>query len=174
MTLSAGNKIYKNFIHNFAIILLFFFAFTGFDFNFFLFENNFSFNFIYAVIFYWVLKKPDRLGYGLIFAVGIINDVVQNFPIGISSINYLLLCAIAAFIRTRTLMPNLFYDWILFLIAILIVSSVHYTVLTLIFSSQIKYGTLMVSSFLTFFIYPVLSKIFNQINIIEMREESAK
>jgi len=174
MTLSTGNKIYKNFIHNFAIILLFFIAFTGFDFNFFLFENNFSFNFIYAVIFYWVLKKPDRLGYGLIFAVGIINDVVQNFPIGISSINYLLLCAIAAFIRTRTLMPNLFYDWILFLIAILIVSSVHYTILTLIFSSQIKYGTLMVSSFLTFFIYPVLSKIFNQINIIEMREESAK
>ena len=174
MTLSAGKKIYKNFVHSFAIILLFFLAFTGFDFNFFLFENNFSFNFIYAVIFYWVLKKPDRLGYGLIFAVGIINDVVQNFPIGISSINYLLLCAIAAFIRTRTLMPNLFYDWILFLIAILIVSSVHYTVLTLIFSSQIKYGTLMVSSFLTFFIYPVLSKIFNQINIIEMREESAK
>ena len=50
------------------------------------------------------LKKPDRLGYGLIFLAGIINDVVQNFPIGISSINYLLLCSIAAFIRNRTLL----------------------------------------------------------------------
>ena len=174
MAKSNLKKIYKNFIHSFPLIFLFFVAFTGFDLNFFLFKLSFSFNFIYAVIFYWVLKKPDRLGFGLIFLLGIINDVVQNFPIGISSINYLILCAIASFIRTRTLVPNLLYDWILFLIAILIVSSVHYTILTLIFSSEIKYGTLMISSFLTFLIYPVLSKIFNQINLIDIREENAK
>ena len=62
------------------------------------------------------------LGYGLIFFAGIINDVVQNLPIGVSSINYLLLCVIASFFRTRTLVPNLIYDWILFFIAILIIS----------------------------------------------------
>ena len=144
------------------------------NFNFFLFKLSFSFNFIYAVIFYWVLKKPDRLGFGLIFLLGIINDVVQNFPIGISSINYLILCAIASFIRTRTLVPNLLYDWILFLIAILIVSSVNFTILAVIFSYPIKYGTLMFSSFITFLVYPALSKLFNQLNIIEMREENAK
>ena len=167
-------KIYKNFIHAFPLLFLFFLAFTGFDLTFFLFENNFSFNFIYAVIFFWILKKPERLGYGLIFLVGIINDVVQNFPIGISSINYLLLCAIAAFIRARTLMPNLLYDWIFFLIAIVIVSSVNYTISTLIFEYPIKYETLMFSSFITFLIYPVLSKLFNQINLIDLREENAK
>ena len=115
MAKSNIKKIYRNFIHAFPIIFLFFLAFTGFDLSFFLFENSYTFNFIYIVIFYWVLKKPDRLGYGLIFLTGIINDIVQNFPIGISSINYLLLCAIAAFIRAKTLMPNLIYDWILFL-----------------------------------------------------------
>ena len=167
-------KIYKNFIHTFPLLLLFFLAFTGFDLTFFLIENNFSFNFIYAVIFYWVLKKPERLGYGLIFLVGIINDVVQNFPIGISSINYLLLCAIAAFIRVRTLMPSLLYDWILFLVAILIVSSVKYTNLTLIFEYPIKYGTLMFSSFITFLIYPALSKLFDKITLIDLKEKNAK
>tara|TARA_B100001778_G_C18010333_1_gene371969 strand:+ start:125 stop:493 length:369 start_codon:yes stop_codon:yes gene_type:complete len=121
-----------------------------------------------------VLKKPDRLGYGLVFLIGIINDVVQNFPIGISSVNYLLLCAIAAFIRNRTLMPNLLYDWAFFLVAILIVSSVNFTILTVIFDYPIKYGTLMISSFLTFLIYPILSKLFNYIIIIELREENAK
>ena len=174
MTKSNVKKIYKNFIHSFPLIFLFFVAFTGFDLNFFLFKLSFSFNFIYVVIFYWVLKKPDRLGFGLIFLLGIINDVVQNFPIGISSINYLILCAIASFIRTRTLVPNLLYDWILFLIAILIVSSVNFTILAVIFSYPIKYGTLMFSSFITFLIYPALSKLFNQLNIIEMREENAK
>ena len=174
MPKSNIKTIYKNFIHTFPLLLLFFLAFTGFDFNFLLFENNFSFNFISAVIFYWILKKPERLGYGLIFLVGIINDVVQNFPIGISSINYLLLCAIAAFIRTKTLMPSLLYDWIFFLVAILIVSSVNYTILTLIFEYPIKYETLMFSSFITFLIYPALSKLFNQISLIDLKEENAK
>tara|TARA_Y100000741_G_scaffold281708_1_gene221476 strand:- start:443 stop:967 length:525 start_codon:yes stop_codon:yes gene_type:complete len=174
MAKSNIKKIYHNFIHAFPVIFLFFFAFTGFDFSFFLFGNNYYFNFIYAVIFYWVLKKPERLGYGLIFLAGIINDVVQNFPIGISSINYLLLCAIAAFIRARTLMPNLLYDWILFLIAILIVSSVNFTTLALFFAYPIKYGTLMFSAFITFLIYPILSKFFDTVTIIDLKEENAK
>jgi len=174
MTKSNIKKIYHNFIHGFALFFLFFLAFTGFDLSFFLFGNNYSFNFIYALIFYWILKKPDRLGYGLIFLAGIVNDVVQNFPIGISSINYLLLCAIAAFIRVRTLMPSLLYDWILFLVAILIVSSVKYTNLTLIFEYPIKYGTLMFSSFITFLIYPALSKLFDKITLIDLKEKNAK
>ena len=174
MAKSNLKKIYHNFIHTFPLLFLFFLAFTGFDLSFFLFGNNYSFNFICAVIFYWILKKPDRLGYGLIFLAGIINDVVQNFPIGISSINYLLLCAIAAFIRVRTLMPSLLYDWILFLVAILIVSSVNYTILRLIFEYPIKYGTLMFSSFITFLIYPALSKLFDKITLIDLKEKNAK
>ena len=174
MTKSNIKKVYYNIIHTFPLILLFVLAFTGFDLSFFLFGNNYYFNFIYAVIFYWVLKKPDRLGYGLIFLAGIINDVVQNFPIGISSINYLLLCSIAAFLRTRTLMPNLLYDWIFYLIAILIISSVNFITLTLIFEYPIKYGTLMFSAFITFLIYPILSKLFDRIILIDLREDSAK
>ena len=173
MSKSNLKKLYHNFIHAFPILFLFFLAFTGFDLSFFLFENNYSFNFIYLVIFYWVLKKPDRLGYGLIFLIGIINDIVQNFPIGISSINYLLLCAIAAFMRSRTLMPSLLYNWVFFLIAILIVTSVNFMVLTIIFDYPIKYGTLMFSSFITFLIYPVLSKLFDQITLIDLREKNA-
>ena len=126
------------------------------------------------LIFYWVLKKPGRLGYGLIFLSGIINDVVQNFPIGISSINYLFLCAIAAFIRSRIIMPSLLYDWIFFLVGILIVSSVNYTILTLIFEYPIKYGILMFGSFITFMIYPILSQLFDKINLIDLRQENAE
>jgi rod shape-determining protein MreD len=174
MTKNNIRKFYYNFIHTFPLILLFFLSFTGFDLSFFLFENNYYFNFTYAVIFYWILKKPERLGYGLIFLAGIINDVVQNLPIGVSSINYLLLCSIAAFIRTRTLMPSLLYDWILFLTAVLIISSINYTTLTLVFQYPIKYGTLMISSFITFLIYPIISKLFDQITLIDLREENAK
>jgi len=174
MSLSFPRKVYKNFIHSFPILLLFFLALTGYDLSFFLLNFNFSFNFIYIAIFFWILKKPERLGYGLVFFAGIINDVVQNFPIGVSSINFLLLCSIALFIRSRTLVPNLLYDWFFFLIAILIISSVHYSILTTVFDMPIRYGTLMSSSLITFLVYPLFSKIFNQIYIIDLRQENAK
>ena len=162
-------KIYKNVIRIFPVIFLYILVLTGFDLSFFFYGSNFSFNFVYLIIFFFVLKSPNNLGYGLIFFAGIINDVVQNFPIGISSINYLLLCAIAAFIRSRMVLPNLFYDWILFLIAILIISSVNYTTLTMIFEIPIEYGVLMSNSILTFLIYPVISKIFNENILLIMR-----
>ena len=85
---------------------------------------------------------------------------INNFPIGISSINYMLLCTFALFIRARTLLPNLLYDWGFFIIAILIISSLHYTILTIVFDMPIRYGTLMFSSILTFLVYPLFSKLF--------------
>tara|TARA_Y100001970_G_scaffold152460_1_gene186729 strand:+ start:961 stop:1482 length:522 start_codon:yes stop_codon:yes gene_type:complete len=171
---TPSKNLYKKLVQLFPIIILYFLAFTGFDFSFHLYEKNFSFNFTYLVIFFWILKKPDALGYGLIFFAGIINDVVQSFPIGISSINYLLLCAIASFIRARTIQPNLLYDWILFFIAILIISSVNYSILTIVFESLISYGTLMSSGFITFLIYPIFSKIFTEIYLLGLKQENAE
>ena len=167
-------KIFKKIISVFPIVILFFFAFTGFDFSFFFFDINFSFNLIYIVIFYWILKNPDHLGYGFIFFAGLINDVVQNFPIGISSINYLLLCAIAIFIRARTLLPNILYDWVLFFVGIIIITSENFSIITLIFEFPINYGTSMFNSFITFLVYPIFSKIFDEINKFNIRQEDAE
>tara|TARA_B100000427_G_scaffold305102_1_gene290859 strand:+ start:672 stop:1199 length:528 start_codon:yes stop_codon:yes gene_type:complete len=161
---NLSKRIFLPFADSLPIILLFILVFTGFDLSFFISEMNFSFNFVYILIFFWVLRDPEALGYGIIFLAGIINDVVQNFPIGISSINFLLLCAIAAFVRARTLLPNILYDWIIFFIAIIIVSSINYSVITIVFEIPIKYGTLMASSFLSFLAYPLISKIFDTIH----------
>ena len=167
-------KFYQFLLNGFPVILLFFFALTGYSFSFNIFKINISFNFVHLIVFYWVLRKPEMLGYGLIFFAGVINDVVQNLPIGISSINYLLLCVIASFFRTRTLVPNLIYDWILFFIAILIVSSIHFTVLAIFFDENISYGALMSTAFFSFLIYPAVAKIFNQIYLLGLKQEHAE
>ncbi len=153
---------YKKILQIFPIIFLYILVLTGFDLSFVFYGADLSFNFVYLIIFFFVLKNPNNLSFGLIFLAGIINDVVQNYPIGISSINYLLLCVIAAFIRSRMILPNLFYDWIIFFIAIIIVNTVNYTTLTMIFKIPIDYETLMFNAILTFLIYPILSKIFNE------------
>jgi len=153
------------------LIILYTLVFTGFDLDFTINNNNFSINFVYLVIFFWSLKNPSYLGYGFIFFAGIINDVVQNFPIGVSSINYLFLSLIATYIRVRLINPSFFYDWILFLVAILIVTSINYIILFTIFAVPIKYGALMTSSLITFIIYPIFSKIFTQINLLNLKYE---
>ena len=74
----------KNFVSRFfnliPLLIIFFLAFSETDFNF---EklSFLSFNLIYIVIFYWVLKNPDILGYGFIFLAGIINDVILDYPL---------------------------------------------------------------------------------------------
>ena len=167
-------KFYQFLLNAFPVILLFFFALTGYSFSFQIFKFNISFNLIHLIVFYWVLKKPEMLGYGLIFFAGVINDVVQNLPIGVSSINYLLLCVIASFFRTRTLVPNIIYDWILFFIAILIVNSIHFTVLSIFFDENIRYGALMSAAFFSFLIYPVVAKLFNQIYLLGLKQKNVE
>ena len=92
----------SNFLRAFSsylpIIILFISVFNEFDFNYLKIEN-FSFNFVYILVFYWTLISPDSLGYFSIFLAGIVNDVVIGIPIGISSLCYLIMCAVTAYIR---------------------------------------------------------------------------
>ena len=75
---SIGNQI----LLYLPLLLLFISVFNEFDFNYLKIEN-FSFNFVYILIFYWTLRNPDSLGYFSIFLAGVINDVVIGIPIGI-------------------------------------------------------------------------------------------
>ena len=172
--ISESKIFFKKLIPMSPLIILFSLVFTGFDLSFYINENNLSFNFVYVVIFFWSLKNPNYLGYGFVFFAGIINDVVQNFPIGISSINFLILSIISSFIRVRLINPSIFYDWVMFLIAIIITNSINYIILSTIFAFPIKYGTLMTSSLLTFIVYPIFSKIFTIINLFNLKYEDKK
>ena len=101
------------------IIILLIANLNEFDFNY-LKLDYFSFNFSYILIFYWSLKSPQQIPISLIFICGLFNDVVTSLPIGLSSLNYLLICGVTAYVRNITLRPNFINDWILFLITILI------------------------------------------------------
>ena len=152
-------KIFSSLLRNVPLLLLFISVLNEFDFNYL--ENTFfSFNFPYILIFYWSLKKTESLGYGLIFIAGLINDVVVGFPIGISSLTYLLICGFAAYLRNITLRPNLFKDWMFFLFTILVVNSFTYSLLSLFFLIKINYISLLINLIFTFLLYFVFAYIF--------------
>ena len=141
------------------ILLLFVSVLNEFDFNY-LELKYFSFNFPFVLIFYWSLKKAESLGYGLIFIAGLFNDVVVGFPMGISSLTYLLICGFAAYFRNITLNPTLLKDWFFFLLTILVVNSMMYSLLVLFFSFNLNYNDLIVNLIFTFLLYVICANIF--------------
>ena len=157
-------KFYKSSIFNkllkqAPIILLFVSVLNEFDFNY-LELKYFSFNFPFILIFYWSLKKEDSLGYGFIFIAGLINDIVVGFPIGVSSLGYLLICGFAAYLRNITLRPSVLKDWLFFLVTILVVNSLIYSLLVMFFSTKINYNDVLVNLLFTFLFYAILANLF--------------
>ena len=142
------------------LILLFVSVFNEFDFNY-LNYRYFSFNFPFILIFYWSLKRIETLGYGYIFIAGLFNDAVLGFPIGISSLTYLIICGFAAYLRNITLRPNLVNDWMFFLFTILFVTSINYFLLISIFSIEMNYYELMGNIFFTFLFYYIFAYLFD-------------
>ena len=139
--MSAFNKspFLQIFLSNVPLLILFFSVFNEFDFNY-LNYRYFSFNFPFISIFYWSLKRIETLGYGFIFIAGMFNDAVLGFPIGISSLTYLIICGFAGYLRNITLRPSLLKDWLYFLFTILFANSINYFLLVLFFSIEINFS----------------------------------
>ena len=163
--MSSLNKssFLKVFLSYLPLIFLFVSVFNEFDFNYLEIEN-FSFNFVHILIFYWTLKNLDRLGYLSIFLAGVINDVVVGIPIGLSSFCYLILCSVTAYIRNITLTPNFVKDWFSFLFTIILINSIQVIILDLIFFIEISYISYLINSSFTFLFYPVFFVLFNFLN----------
>ena len=150
----------KSFLQKYTpVILLYISILNEIDFNSLEFKY-FSFNFVYILIFYYSLKREGGIGYVFIFIAGLFNDVMNGIPMGISSLCYLLLCAAAVYLRNITLRPNLFQDWIFFLITILVLNFITFFYLILFFNYENNFFDEMINIIFTFLLYLVFSYLF--------------
>ena len=157
--INTKNKIRIFLLKYTPIILLFTSILNDIDFNN-LGLKYFSFNFSYILIFYYNLKREDGIGYIYIFIAGLFNDVINGIPMGISSLCYLVLCAAAVYLRNITLRPNIFKDWIFFLITILVLNFITFTYLVLYLNFEINYFDRTINIIFTFLLYVVFSYLF--------------
>ena len=144
------------FLELIPLILLLYISLNGIsviDFNF------FSINLHYILIYFWVLRQPQALGYGFIFLSGIITDVVIGLPLGISGLSLLTVAAVAAYVRVVIVRISLMNDWISFIPALLLANFIYF--IALYFSNfSIDYFYLLKNSVFTLIFYPVLWAIF--------------
>ena len=160
MTKFSKSSFVSKFLTSAPIIILFVSVLNEFDFNY-LGLKYFSFNFPFILIFYWSLKRSESLGYGLIFFAGLFNDVVVGFPLGISSLSYLLICGFSAYLRNITLRPSVIKDWFFFGLAILVVNSLIYLIVGLVFDFELEYYRILVNILFTFLFYIIFSGLFD-------------
>ena len=141
------------------LLLLFFISLNG---NSIISLNYFSINVHYILVYFWVLRHPQLLGYGFIFISGIISDVVFGLPLGVNALSLLVIAAVAAYVRVVTVRITLMNDWISFIPALLISNFVYF--LALYFSNYpIEYLLLFNNSIFTFVCYPILWAVFSLI-----------
>ena len=120
----------------------------------------FSINIHYILVYYWVLRQPQSLGYGFIFLSGLISDVVLGFPLGINSLSLLFVAGVAAYVRVVTVRITLINDWISFIPALLSANFVYF--ISLYYSNfSIDYFYLLKNSIFTLIFYPVLWGLFS-------------
>ena len=151
----VNKNLASKFINLLPLILLFFLCLkddTIFSFRFF---DYLTINMQYIVIFYWVLKKPEILGYGFIFLAGIITDVILGLPMGISSLCYLTISTMATYTRIVTVKITLFTDWLTFIPALLAANLVYFLVLYF-YGTPVSYVNILSASFFTFILYPFI------------------
>ena len=148
--------IYKNFRFRFLellpILLLLFVSLNG---NSIVNLNFFSINLHYIIVYYWVLRRPESLGYGFIFLAGIISDVIFGLPLGLNALSLLIVAGVAAYVRVVTVRITLINDWISFVPALLITNFVYF--LSLYLSNYpVDYLYLFKNLVFTFIFYPIL------------------
>ena len=155
-----NKELKKKLLQQLPLILLFISVLNNFDFNY-LELKYFSFNFSYIFIFYFSLKRSYSLGYTYIFIAGLFNDVVNGSPIGMSSLMYLFLCGVAAYLRVITLRTSLFKDWMTFIGAILVLNSLSFIIVNLFFGFEISFINQIVNIFFTSLLYLLFSSFIN-------------
>ena len=150
-------QIKLKFLEILPLLLLFFISLNG---NSIIDLKYFSINVHYILVYYWVLKRPQALGYGFIFLSGIITDVIIGLPLGINALTLLVVASVAAYVRVVTVRITLVNDWVSFIPALLLANLVYF--ISLHYSNyEISYLYLFKNSISTFIFYPILWGLFS-------------
>ena len=142
------------------LILLYYLSISEIDTNLEKIFEIFTFNLPIIIIYFWILKRPSIMGTGHIFIAGIINDVVMGFPLGISSLSYLVVCFFSNYVRNKSVNPAIASDWFTFFIVLIFANLLFFSLLNNFSDIIISYSKIGYNTFFTLFLFPILWVVF--------------
>ena len=143
------------------LILLYYLSISDVDANLENFLEIFSINLQIIIIYFWMIKRPSLMGTGHIFVAGLINDVVMGFPLGISSLSYLVVCFVGNYVRNKSVNTTLASDWFTFLLALLFSNLLFFSLINNFSDLIIPFSKIGYNTFFTLFLFPIFWFLFN-------------
>ena len=152
--------IKKKILFSLPVVFLYFFSFYHFQIPEVGKINVFAFNFQMILIYFYVLKFPENLGYGNIFLAGIISDTVLGISLGTTSLSYLVLSLFTSYIRNATLRSVMTAEWFTFIPALFFSNLVFLLIINNFSNVSFYYIELLQNTFFTFLFFPLFYYIF--------------
>ena len=121
----------------------------------------FTLNFQIIIIYFWVIKRPEIMANGHVFLAGLINDVVMGFPLGISSLSYLIIIFVGTYVRNKSVNTTIASDWFTFFMAMIFSNLLFFTFLNNFTEISISMTKIGYNMFFTLFMFPIFWFIFN-------------
>ena len=143
------------------LILLYYLSISEIDTNLEKVFEIFTFNLPIIIIYFWILKRPSIMSTGHIFVAGLINDVVMGFPLGISSLSYLVICFFSNYVRNKSVNTTIASDWFTFFIALIFANLLFFSLLNNFSDMIISYSKIGYNTFFTLFLFPIFWLIFS-------------
>jgi cell shape-determining protein MreD len=157
--------------HFLPVIMLYFFSFYNFE------ElksigkiNFFSFHFQMILIYFYVLKFPQYLGFGHIFLSGLISDTIVGIPLGTTSLSYLSLSLFTTYLRNSTLRSVMTAEWFTFIPALFFSNLVYLVIVNNFSNVSFYYVELLQNTFFTFIFFPIFYYFFSYYQKFFMKE----
>ena len=148
------NILYKIYTAG-PLILLYYLSISEVDANLENLLDIFSINLQIIIIYFWMIKRPSLMGTGHIFVAGLINDVVMGFPLGISSLSYLIVCFVGNYVRNKSVNTTLASDWFTFFIALIFSNLLFFSLINNFSDLAIPFSKIGYNTFFTLFLFPI-------------------
>ena len=157
----AKTNLLNKFLNLGPLFLLYYLSISEIDTNLEKVFEIFSFNLPIIIIYFWILKKPALLGTVHIFVAGLINDVVMSFPLGVSSLSYLVVCFFSNYVRNKSVNTTIASDWFTFFIALIFANLLFFSLLNNFSDIIISYSKIGYNTFFTLFLFPIFWLLFS-------------
>ena len=169
----SSYKVIRKIINLGPLLLLYYLSISEIDTHFENFFEILSFNIQLIIIYFWVLKRPEALGSGHIFFAGLLNDVVMGFPLGLSSLSYLIISLVATYIKNMTVNTRITTDWFTFFIAIFFSNLTFFILLSNFSEIRVSVTEVSYNTFFTLIFFPFFWFLFTYYNSIITPDKNA-
>ena len=157
----ARISILNKFYNAGPLILLYYLCISEVDTNLEKIFETFTLNFQIILIYFWILKRPEIMANGHIFLAGLINDVVMGFPLGISSLSYLIMIFVGTYVRAKSVNTTIASDWFTFFIAMIFSNLLFFSLLNNFSELSFTLSKIGYNMFFTLFTFPIFWLLFN-------------